>query len=106
MIAVPLYVWLHIVVADDPLAAHSGAWMTWILIASTALFLITIRLLKPWLSGHRARGDHDEGSSLPPECCVVTATLGEIIQKEECRRRYGDCSNPSIGHSLSSVDQT
>lgn len=106
LIAVPLYVWLHIVVADDPLAAHSGAWMTWVLIASTALFLITIRLLKPWLSGHHAPGDHDEGSSLPPECCVVTATLGEIVQEEECRRRYGDCSDPSIGHSLSSMDQT
>lgn len=103
LIAAPLYVWLRIVVADDPLVEHSGAWMTWLLIVSTAVFLLAFRLLKPWLHGQQVSGDHGAGSSLPPECCVVTATLGEIVQKEECRRRYGDLSDPEIRHPLSTV---
>jgi hypothetical protein len=68
LIAVPLYVWLLFVVADDPLSEHSGAWITWIVIGSTALVLIAVRLLKPWLSAHHDSVDQaPEGRpSLPP----------------------------------------
>ncbi len=47
--------------------------------------------------GSRAPGDRNEVSSLPPEGCVVTATLGQIVQKEECRRRYGESRRDARG---------
>ncbi len=97
LIAAPLYLWLHAVVGNDLLSEHSGAWMTWLLIASTAVLIVTTRLLKPWLRGSRAPGDRNEVSSLPPEGCVVTATLGQIVQKEECRRRYGEIRRDARG---------
>ncbi len=97
LIAVPLYLWLHAVVGNDPLSEHSGAWMSWLLIASTAVLIVTTRLLKPWLRGSRAPGDRNPISSLPPEGCVVTATLGQIVQLEECRRRYGESRHDARG---------
>ncbi len=101
----PLYLWLHAVVGNDPLSEHSGAWMTWLLIASTAVLIVTTRRLKPWLRGSHAPGDRHEVSSLPPEGCVVTATLGQIVQKEECRRRYGESRHDARG-SVDSVGRT
>ncbi len=101
LIAVPLYAWLHAVVGDSPLSEHSGAWMTWLLIASTIVFVVTTRLLKPWLRGSDDSGDRNEFSSLPPECCAVTATLGQIVQKEEGRMLYREGSRDARG----SVDE-
>ncbi|MCH8084382.1 MAG: hypothetical protein IH885_09125 [Myxococcales bacterium] len=97
LIAAPLYLWLHAVVGNDPLSEHSGAWMAWLLIVSTAVFVVTTRLLKPWLRGSHAPGDRHEVSSLPPGGCVTTATLGQIVQKEECRRRYGESRRDARG---------
>ena len=80
LIALPLYGWLHAVVGDSPFSEHSGAWMTWLLIASASVLVLTMRLLKPWLNKEHDPEDGGEFSSLPPECCAVTATLGQILQ--------------------------
>ena len=97
LIAGLLYLWLHAVVGNDPSSEHSGAWMTWLLIASTAVFVVITRLLKPWLHGSWAPGDRNGVASLPPGGCVVTATLGQVVQRDECRRRYGESRRDARG---------
>lgn len=89
LIAAPLYLWLHAVVGSDPLSEHSGAWMIWLLIASTAALIVITRRLSPSLRENQLAGERIEAPFALPEGCVVTATLGRIVQEEECRRRYG-----------------
>ena len=89
LIAAPLYLWLRFVVGSDPLAEHSGAWMAWLLIASTAAALGLTRMLSAGLPGGGTVCPSSGLSSLPHEGCVVTATLGQIVQNAECARRYG-----------------
>jgi hypothetical protein len=103
LVAAPLYLWLHAVVGNDPLSEHSGAWMTWLLIASTAALIGITRRLGPWLRGSRAPGDRGEACSLPPGCCVVTATLGRIVQEEERRSRHGEARRVAHGGPVASV---
>lgn len=55
-------------------------WMTWLLIALAGVLVLSMRLLKPWLNEDHDPEDGDEFSSPPPECCAVTATLGQILQ--------------------------
>lgn len=95
LIAIPLYGWLHLVVRDNPFANYSGAWMTWLLIASTIAFAAITRLLKPWLQEDSAASDVHELSSLPPECCAVTATLGQIVRAEGGKNFDGEGSRNS-----------
>lgn len=97
LIAIPLYLWLHVVVADNPLSEHSGAWMTWLVIVSTAVFVVAARLLKPSLRGGHDPSNCSEVSSVPPECCPITAIVGEMVQKEESRRRYGKTHRDNHG---------
>lgn len=89
LVAVPLYLWLHVVVGSDALAEHSGAWMMWGLIVAAAALVLVTRQLGTELRESLAEGDLLDDASMPPECCVVTATLGRIVQTEECQRRYG-----------------
>ena len=104
LVAALLYLWLHAVVGSDPLSEHSGSWMIWLLIASTTTLIVIARRLNPSLRESHAPGDRIEFSSVPPEGCVTTATLGRIVQEEECRRRYGE-SRRSAGGAVDSFGE-
>ena len=87
--ALPLYLWLHLVVESDPLSEHRDGWMIWSLMIATAALIMMTRRLGSELRANFIAGDPGDEPAPPPDCCAVTATLGRIVQEEECLRRYG-----------------